>query len=254
LYDEKIVAGKKFQSAEADYKSQRGLLSSFESQLLQIGISPSNVSKGSIVKTISIKSPINGFIHKIHVNTGSYVEPAKEIFMVVDNHHIHIDLHVFEKEIVKVKEGQTVFFTLSNAPETQYEAKIFAVGKAFETETRSVSVHADILGNKSKNLLPGMYVDGRIQVDKELVDALPDDAIISDGGLSYIFIVADSANQQKDAYSFKRVPVQTGVTDLGYTQITSLEKININAKYVTKGAYYLQAQMKQSQETGESHH
>lgn len=253
LYDERIVSGKKFQSVEADYKSQRGLLSSLESQLVQVGLSPSSVAKGNIVKTISIKSPMDGYIHKIQVNTGSYVEPAKEIFMIVDNHHIHIDLQVFEKDISKVKQGQKVFFTLSNIPDVQYEAKIFAVGKAFETETRSVAVHADIQGNKNINLLPGMYVDGRIQVDNHLVNAVPDEAVISQGGFNYIFMVADSASENKDLYTFKKIPVQTGISDLGYTEITSLAKLNDSVQIVIKGAYYLQAQMKQGEETGDEH-
>lgn len=248
LYDEKIVSGKKFQAVAAEYNSQRARIISLENQLLQMGISPKNVSSGAMFTSIPVKSPMQGFVHKIGVNTGSYVQPSKEIFMVVDNHHIHIDLQIYEKDVPKVKVGQSVYFTLTNAPEEQYEAKIFAVGKAFESETKSVSVHADIKKNKNTNLLPGMYVDGRIEVDELRVDALPEEAIFSQGVLKYIFIKVDSAS--KDEWIFKRIPVQTGVSEMAYTEVTLLEKIPEAAQVVVKGTYYLAAKMKQAEESG----
>lgn len=253
LYDEKIVSGKKFQAAEAEYKSHKAMISSLENQLWQLGISPKKVTPGSMIQSIPVKSPMQGFVHKIAVNTGSYVEPAKEIFMIVDNHHIHIDLQIYEKDVPMVNVGQSVYFTLANAPEEQYEAKIFAVGKAFESETKSVSVHADIKKNKNKNLLPGMYVDGRIEVDESRVDALPEEAIVSQGVLKYIFVKIDSAFH--DELIFKRIPVQTGVSEMGYTEVTLLEKIPANAMVVVKGTYYLAAKMKQAEEGegGDSH-
>lgn len=271
LYDEKIVAGKKFQAAGAEYKSRRAMVTTLENQLLQIGISPKSVSGGSMIRSVSITTPIDGWIHQIEVNTGSYVEPAREIFVVVDNHHVHIDLHVFEKDITKVEEGQTVYFTLTNSPGQQYEAKIFAVGKAFENDTRSISVHADIKNNKNKNLLPGMYVDGRIEVEDSRTDALPDQALISEGNLRYIFVKADPASPSESGaahneaphdghkehegaehITFKKVQVTTGTSDLGFTEVSPLEKLPANAQIVTNGAYFLAAQMKKGRD-GDGH-
>ena len=47
----------------------------------------------------------------------------------------------------------------------------------------------------------------------------------------------------------KKVEVTTGITELGYIQITPLEKLPENTKGVTRGAFYLQ-----SKSAGESEH
>jgi membrane fusion protein, heavy metal efflux system len=268
LYAEKIVSGKKFEAAETDFESQKALKRSLENQLKQIGISPSQISKGELKTSVDLTSPIHGWIHKINVNTGSFVNPASEIFVVVDNHHVHIDLNVFENDVPKVKEGQKVYFTLNNAPGERYEAKIFSVGKAFDTETRSVSIHAEITDNKNRNLLPGMYVDGRIEVDTSKVKALPEAAVVSEGNLNYIFVqVKDSAAREKNADSvhketdgihteseglkFRKVQIKTGASDQGFTEVKPVEEIPAGAEIVVDGAYYLDAQMKKGEGGGE---
>ncbi|MFN6945892.1 MAG: efflux RND transporter periplasmic adaptor subunit [Cytophagaceae bacterium] len=128
LFEERIVAGKKFQAAEAEYKVSKTLVSSLESQLRQLGISPASVGGGNMIRQVPVTSPITGFVHRIEVNTGAYAEPARPLFEIVDNHHIHVDLQVYERDIHKVKEGQTVYFTLRGDTTEQYTAEIFSVG------------------------------------------------------------------------------------------------------------------------------
>jgi cobalt-zinc-cadmium efflux system membrane fusion protein len=48
---------------------------------------------------------------------------------------------------------------------------------------------------------------------------------------------------------FKKVEVVTGVSELGYINITPLEKLPANTRLVTKGAFYLQ-----SKSSGPSEH
>ena len=271
LYQEKIVAGKKYQAALADYQAKKALIASLENQLRQFGISPSNVSGGNFTKTIPVTTPISGYVTTIAVKTGSYIDPTQEIFTVVDNDHIHVDLQVFEKDVPKVKQGQKIFFTIRGT-DNVYTAKIFSVGKAFDETTRSVPVHAEIVDHQNHNLLPGMYVDGRIEVGQEKVTALPEEAVVKDGSKNFIFIQLDSIpssnhhneggkeKSQKEEVSseeeiiFKKVQVKTGVSDLGYTQVVPLEKVSSNSKVVISGAYFLSGQMKNEQGGGEDSH
>ncbi|WP_340102860.1 hypothetical protein [Rhodohalobacter sp. 8-1] len=55
---------------------------------------------------------------------------------------------------------------------------------------KSVRIHAH-LTEEQPNLLPGMYVEAMIVTDEETVLSLPEEAVISDGGQSYIFIVEE---------------------------------------------------------------
>jgi membrane fusion protein, heavy metal efflux system len=290
LVDEKIVAAKKFQQVEAEYEAQRASLSAMESKLRLMGLSPESISKGNMTSGMVITSPIDGYINKIEVNTGSYAEPQREIFQIVDNHHIHIDLNIYQEDLTRVRVGQKVYFTLTGHEQEDFEAIIFATGKAFDDATKSVTIHAEIKENKHSFLLPGMYVDARIVTDSNEVMALPEDAIISEGDLHYIFIAkgeneahaeeehdhgkeehAHEAKKEEDGHAhkeekdhepheehgkkwvFEKVLVKPGITDGGYTQITPLTELPANTQIVLTGAYYIAAEMKKQQGGEEEH-
>ena len=87
------------------------------------------------------------------------------MFEVVDNSELHIDLMVYEKDLHRVKEGQSLYFRYANQPTSDlYKGEIFAVGKAFEQNPKAVRVHAHLMEEQSK-LLPG-HVRGGDDCDR----------------------------------------------------------------------------------------
>lgn len=253
LWDDNVIAEKKYQAAETEYQGKQNLVSSLKTQLLAVGISPGTAATGNFQRYAPLRSPIGGFVHKIHVNTGSFVEPGKDIFWIVDNHHVHIDLQIYEKDLDKVKVGQLIHFGFSENGEKPYCAEIFAVGKAYDEQTRSVSIHAEIKNNQNKNFLPGMYIHASIMTDSSSVPSLPQDAIIRQGDLHYLFVVEKPATDNSPAI-FRKVPVKTGMADGGYIHVTPLEEIGKNELIVTEGAYYLKAKILQEEGGGGHHH
>ncbi len=283
LYQDSISSAKNFQQAKAEYHAALANVNSLKAKLNLLNIDISAVEKGQIFSDIPIKSTINGYVRQVEVNIGTFVEPPQGMFEIVDNEHIHIDLMIYEKDISKIKEGQNVIFSLATKPDTIYQGRIFAVGKAFENDIKAVTVHAKI-ENKSGYLLPGMYVDARVVTDQRKVVALPDEAIVSDAGLNYIFIQKKKGeeqhnnhshlpaetlvkagsekepdhNQEKEnhdnEYIFKKIEVNTGASDIGFTEIVPAQQIPENATVVIKGAYYLLAEMKKGEEGAGHHH
>ena len=83
-----------------------------EAQLQQLNVSASGVRKGTIYQRVALRSPIEGYVQKVEVKTGQYVEPQTDLMEVVDTHHVHADLMVFEKDVYKVKKGQMVTFNV----------------------------------------------------------------------------------------------------------------------------------------------
>ena len=81
-----------------------------------------------------------------------------------------------------------------------------------------------------------MYVEARIQIDDYKTNALPSDAVVSNGDEHYIYV--ETAKNH-----YKQIAVKTGVSDMGFTEILLLEEIPPNAKVVIKGAYYLLSQL-----------
>ncbi len=296
LLSDSITALKSLQEAESKYDVSKAKLTALTVKLQLIGINVDALENGKVVSSIPVNSPINGYVRLVEVNMGMSVQPEQEMFEIVDNEHIHIDLMVYEKDIDRVKEGQKVIFSLTTKANEVFEGKVFAIGKAFENEPKAVAVHAEI-DNKTGNLLPGMYVDGRIETDFEKVRALSDEAIVQDGGLSYIFVrETENSPATKDAhaddegdkhgeghgnadgheqrdghadddglghenkidhggeYIFRKIEVNTGAKDIGFTEVVPAQKTPKNATFVTKGAFYLLAELKKGEGGGEHHH
>jgi cobalt-zinc-cadmium efflux system membrane fusion protein len=245
LSTESAGTGKVFQQAASKYEIDKARLSGMETQLQQLNISPASVTNGNFVKQIPIASPISGVIGHIAIKTGSYVDMQTSLMEIVDNSQIHCDLQVYEKDLFKVKNGQKVEFILTNQNNKQITGSIYGINQSFENENKSVIVHAKINNTSGIKLLPGMYVSALINVGNQTVQAVPVDAVVSAEGKQYIFMVGgeevkkDEGGKKDKHIQFKKVEVATGVTELGYMEITPLEEIPKDAKIVTKGAFYV---------------
>lgn len=266
LYADSIASAKAFEEAEAQYLGTLSDVNGLRARLQMLDIDMSSVEAGTFSTTIPVRSPINGYVRLVEINMGKYVQPEQEMFEIVDNEHIHIDLMVYEKDMDRVHNGQKVVFTLSNKPDSVFQGSIFAVGKAFEQEPKAMAVHAEI-DNKRGNLLPGMYVDARIITEARTVQAVPNDALVRDGGLNYIFALDPdlyhahddgemhmhtSEEGHEEEYVFRKIEVSTGASDIGFTEAVPVETLPDSVLIVTHGAYYLLAEMKKG--TGEHGH
>jgi cobalt-zinc-cadmium efflux system membrane fusion protein len=247
LYDAGVGSGANFEKAEANFTASKAKTNGLKAQLTQLNISASGIEKGTIYQRISLRSPIEGFIQKVEVKTGQFVEPQTPLFEVVNTHHVHADLMVFEKDVHQLKIGQKVRFNIQSMPEKDLSAEIYSIGKTFEQETKALHVHAEI-ENKEGNLIPGMYIQGRIEANASQRIAIPESAVIEDAGKSYIF----SVEKEGEDWSLKPVEVIIGATDGNWVAISLLETPEPNTKFAFNNAYYLMAELKKGS-AGHSH-
>ncbi len=271
LYAENVSSGKIFQEAESKYQMEKARLASLKRQLSILSISTDDLHKDIIAQTIPIRSPIKGYIGHIHGGMGSYTEPNNVLFDVIDNTNIIVHLDVFEEDLNKVKVGQKISVMLPNQDNKQIEGRIYNIGKAMDMESKSVSVHAKIVNNQNKDLLPGTFVTALVHVGGQFVDALPEEAVVRAGENEYVFIVADLKRLAEDSVQFKkftephfvqdangnRVPltfelieVRTKASGNGLVEIDDLALIPDSAQVVVKGAYYLLSQLKSGETAG----
>ena len=245
LYDAGVGSGANFQKAEAEYQASKAMVNGLEAQLRILNVNTTSVRNGTIAQRIALRSPIEGFVQKVEVKTGQYVEPQTELFEIVNTHHVHADLMVFEKDVHKVQKGQRVNFTVQSIPDTELTAEIYSVSKTFEDSPKAVHVHAEI-ENKKGNLIPGMYIQGKIQVNNTQTKALPESAIIKEGERYYVF----SVEKENDDWSFKPIEVVLGTKDGDWVSVQFIEDIESNTQFAYNNAYYLNAEMKK----GEAEH
>ncbi|MCM4158109.1 efflux RND transporter periplasmic adaptor subunit [Gramella sp. AN32] len=242
LYDKGVSSGKEFQMAQSKFRSTTSSVNGLRSQLRLLGIDPDKVAEGQIYSAIPITSPIKGYVDEVMISLGDYVAPQSKMFSISDNTKIYVNFKVYEKDIKQIKNGQQILFSTTARPDELLKATVRSVGQTFESDPKAIEVLADI-ENKDKELLPGMYVEGRIVQGEKSGYAVPEEAIVKEGEQSYIFILEEDGETEGNTMKFKRIPVSTGVNDLGFVEINIPSEMAKDLKIVTNGAYTLSSEM-----------
>ncbi|MBL4587345.1 MAG: efflux RND transporter periplasmic adaptor subunit [Flavobacteriales bacterium] len=273
LYEEKVGSGKEFQKISAEYNTKKSSVKALAIKLGMLGLNAAEIANGTIFPVVTIVSPMRGTISLVETNVGAYVEPLTKLFEVVNNDELHADFRVYEKDINKVSVGQTVFFNTTSHIGQEFEAKIHAISPVFEADPKTLHVHADISNSKS-NLIPGMYIKGRIIANNVLTTVLPEHAIVTNEEKAYIFVKSGGkehdhgheetagkdehdhghaeekkeddhghSDHEEGKWTFEMVEVITGFTSNGLTEVKLLQPLAEDAQIAGNGAYYLLAEM-----------
>lgn len=232
---ENITSQKSFLKAESDYKTAVAKHTGLEKQLRMLNISPANVKAGNISSVASIYAPITGSITKVNVTKGSYVSPASQILEIIDTNHIHLELSVFEKDIMKVKKGQKIDFKIPEASAEHYKAEVHLVGTSIEPN-RTIKVHGHLEDDANHNFLTGMFVNADIIVDTHQAKALPSTSIVLIDDIGYLLVLD---KKEGDTYYFKQQEVQVKNTYNGFTEIEVTDGMDANTQILTKGIFNL---------------
>lgn len=281
LSDGNISAKKVLQQAEADYNSARARMTSLEKQLQLLGIAASGISETNLHSSIAVKAPIGGTVSHIAISMGSSIQFATPLMNIVDNSSAILEIAAFEQNLPQIKTGQDVSFTLIGMPEKTYNAKVVNVGSSFENEAKSITIRADILGDKT-GLIDGMNANVFVLQGEKMVPCVQDAAIVNYQGVDFVFIYSeamqhnllhaehpheeehqhaddhdhDKAHEEEveepvaGSIAFLKVPVKKGVSAGGYTEITPLQELPDDARIVINGAFYVLAALTNQ---GEAH-
>lgn len=240
LNAQKINADKTLQQVQSEVRLQQITQKALAEKLRLIGINPNNLTENSMNRTVSVYSPINGYVSKVNVNIGKYLAPTDVMFQLVNTDDIHANLTVFEKDIPKLKIGQKLTVTVPSLPNKNYAAEIILIGRDLN-ESRAVEVHCHF-NNYDHKLSPGMFLSADIQTTETNTLTVPNDAIVRFENKQFIFI-------EKEKGVFEMEEVELGVTDKMYSQIQPLSISDISKQnIVTQGAYAILSKMKNTEE------
>lgn len=237
LNQSKATSDKVFQQAQMDYNTQKIALSALSEKLKLININSQSLSENTLSKAVNIYSPIDGFVSRVNVNIGKYVNPADILFELVNTSDIHLNIKVFEKDLEKLSIGQKVM-AYNNQSDKKHPCEIILISQDLTSE-RTAEVHCHFL-DYDKTLLPGMYMNADIEVKSNDVLTLPEEAIVNFEGKEYVFVT------EKDK-EYILTEVKTGSKENGFIEILNGEKLT-QKQIVTKGAYTLLMKLKNKSE------
>lgn len=225
---------KVMQQAQAEMLSQRLTVNALAKQLRLINIDPDKLSENTIAEDVRVHSQIDGFVSKVNVNTGKYVNPSDVLFELINPFDIHLNLKVYEKDINRLRIGQKVVAYSNSEPGKKHQGEIILISKNISSDGIS-DVHAHF-ENYDKSLLPGTYMNAEIETNTTLSYALPEESIVSFEGKEYVF--AQTGNQR-----FRMVPVTTGEKETGFIQIINYSDLT-GKRIAAKNAYTLLMKLK----------
>ncbi len=233
LLDENIASQKVFARAESDYKSMKVKLEGLRKKLVMINIDPAHVLEGKIVSQIDLVSPFSGFVSALFLTRGMYVSPGDVLLEVIDNSHLHLALYVYETDAMKLKVGQGIRFRVTQSGNDYYDGEVIMVGKSVEGPDRKVIVHGHINKSDSPDFISGMFVEAEIFVRQRRSCGLPNEAIASEGGKKFIFVLKSTDSEN---LVFEKRYVETGQTS---EELTEVFCKNDSCTVLVKGAFNL---------------
>lgn len=232
---------KKVQKLAAEINRKTATLKGLGKQLSYLGIQVEQLTPDNIVQKVPIYAPMSGYITSIKMHNGKYVSPEIELLEIVNENHLHLELDVFEKDIAQVKANQPISYTVPALGNTMYNGEVHIIGKEFDRTNKTVRIHGH-LEKERPPFIKDLFVEAKIWLNDQTVEALPEKAIIKDGDASYIYV---TNNQEEGSeLAFEPIRVIAGTTENGFTAVQLIDEIPDQMAIVTDGAYFVYAQSK----------
>lgn len=237
LYENKITSEKNFLKTKSDYTVMQVKEKSLKKKLEMMHINPNTLTTENLKTSISIVSPINGYIDQVLGVQGDFLKPAVIALTIVDIDHLHLELNVFEKDLPKLEIGQSIKFKLLDDPENTYAAKIYLINKTVDAELRTVGIHGHLIDESLKNKFnPGMYVEAEILTSTETKVALPIASVVESEGKYHVLILKE---KNEAGYFFEKKQIEIGQVDTTYVEILNSNQFEKKTLFLTKGAFSL---------------
>lgn len=179
-------------------------------------------SQGNVI------APTAGTLVSLNAVENAFVSPSMPVAVIDGPEQMKVSVSVSEALVPKLAIGDEAEVTVS-AIDTTFTAQIRAVEQTANAQTKlytvTLSVPADVSG-----LLSGMFADVTFRTDaSENAVVVPTEAILTSGTEQHVFVVEEGVAKQ--------VPVTTGLTGNGVTEITS--GLQPGQQLVTVGQAYL---------------
>ena len=169
------------------------------------------------LKNTQISAPITGKVTSITVSTGEMVSPSVPLLSIIDVSRVFVKVGISEKDISKIKEGQTVDLEIDAFPEEKFQGEIVSKGVAVNQISKTLEVKIEIL-QPEVDIPVGVFARGNILV-KTNQDALiiSSSALVREKNGIYVYVIEEGIARQKEVVlgiiQAKRVEILEGLSE-----------------------------------------
>lgn len=203
LNQEKNVA-----AAKELFKS--GLMSEKEYiiTLNQLQISKNNLEKskellgiynqGEKPDEFNIYAPISGYVIEKNISPNTQFQASQDqtLFSVSDLNEIYADANVYQSDVDKVQEKDSVYITTLSYPDKIFKGTITKVLNVLDPETKTMKVRAKLPNNMI--LKPEMFAQMKINYSLgKILPAVPKSALVFDNSIYYVIVKTAQSTEVK---------------------------------------------------------
>lgn len=168
-------------------------------------------SRKNQLDNYTITSPIAGTIVEKNYKEGDTLKAGEPLCTIFDLSYLKLVLNVDEFDIRKVKVGQTVKISVDNSEGTEYDGIVMKININGTTVNGVTSYPVTVRIDNAGDLLPGMNVDAKIEVESlKDVLSIPAGIVARNGQVLVKTGEADSGKTNGDSkiptgYAYKKV-------------------------------------------------
>ena len=194
--------------AEALIEAARQRLRRFDISEAQIREIEQN---GQIRRTLTIASPVAGYVIQKAALQGMKVAPGERLFDIADLSSVWVVADIYEYELANLKVGDPATIRLSYFPGREFRSKIDYLYPTLSGETRTAKARFSI-PNEGGRLKPQMFATVEIAVLLGRKLSVPADAVIETGTRALVYV------DRGDGY-FEPREIALGARGEGYREV-----------------------------------
>ncbi len=243
LAEQGISSRKELLDAEAALRRAQASLRSAQVKLQVLGAAHDHGEGGRF----TLVAPFNGAVVAREASVGEMATPADTLFTIADLSRVWIELDIFERDLARVRVGQSVLVSVTAYGSRTFPGTIVYVGDVLDPGRRTIRARVEIQ-NQGGALKPGMFATASIQVGAggAVVVVVPQDAVQEVEGKQVVFVPGAKAGEFRvqmvevgDPVDERRVAIRAGLTP--------------SSRIVVAGAFALRSELAKS-EIGEGRH
>lgn len=242
LQAKKEIGGSPFSRVAAAGNS---LLEAARRRLLLWDITPEQIAEleqsGKPTKTLTIVSPIDGFVIDKMAFEGMRVEPSMVLYKIADLSTVWVYADIYEYELPLVKVGQQATVRLSYYPGQTFRGRVIYIYPYLDSKTRTAKVRFDFPNTGAWKLKPGMFADVELKVSMGRRLAVPYEAILDSGTRQIVFVEKGEGH-----FEAKEVTLGLRVDD----QYEILSGLSPGTRIVSSANFFLDSESKLRESMG----
>ena len=176
MHEKQLVSAEQFEQIRSDYETQKVARDLAQMQL----------------EYATVRAPISGVVSTRHIKTGNMIRENDPAFRVTDFDPLRAVMHVPERELNKLREGQTATLRFDALPGEVFNGRVKLISPTVDPETGTFRAIVEVR-DPSRQVKPGMF--GRVQIQYDQRDnalLIPKQAVLEEDDESAVFVVQDS--------------------------------------------------------------